>query len=108
MTTLTADDLTAIGGVVKGVVEPMIDALAQDTAAGFAEVHGQINLLHADISILKTNVSVLNIDTADLKQKMIRVENTTDRIERVQSAEVSRLDTQELQIKKIRKVLRAA
>jgi hypothetical protein len=39
---------------------------------------------------------------------MIRVEDTTDQIKRVQSAEVSRLDMQELQIKKIRKVLRTA
>jgi hypothetical protein len=54
MNKLTADDLQLIGGVVRGIVEPRFDALdrdieamAQDTAAGFAEVHARIDTVHS-------------------------------------------------------------
>jgi beta-galactosidase beta subunit len=102
-TTLTRDDLNSIGQlidekvgniveskvgdlietrvrpIIEQVVEDAIEDSKRHTAAGFAEVH----------------------------EKIANVQATVDRIERVQIAEIERVDKHEIAIQKVRKALRA-
>lgn len=69
-----------------------LDALARDTAAGFLEVHAKIDMVAAEVVSVKVGL-------AD-------VTHVVRRIQRVQAAEISRVDQQELAFKRLRKVVK--
>jgi hypothetical protein len=98
---LTKEDLTAITEIVEAKVTAIvggaeqrimkhvtkeIDDLAIDTAKGFEEVHQKI---------------------AVLQDEVVDVKHTVNRIEQVQRAEISRVDSQEAVIKKFKKAFQA-
>jgi hypothetical protein len=91
---LTNDDLQAIQGVIQTTVQPMlhdlevritdhvetmideaVDALAQSTAAGFAEVHEKIDQLDARVS---HGFGRIDADLARIEHKL---DATIDRVD---------------------------
>ncbi len=91
---LTKDDLDAIQAVVHRTVQPMIDDLAQDTAAGFAEVHEKFAEVDENFHSLQSDVS--------------EIKDTTTRIELKQRAEVEHVDAHGEDIKLIKSRLKLA
>jgi len=92
---LTQDDLAAIDGLFRAdinYIKQSIDDLAIDTAAGFAEVHNRIDGVKSELD--------------DVKSDLADVRLITGRIERVQLAEVKRLDSHDLTLRRVRKALK--
>lgn len=81
---LTKDDLNAIRGVVEDVVETKLEEkleiVMQQTAAGFAEVHSELQAIR----------------------------DTVDRIERIQHVEAKRVDGHAEQLKRINTAFKQA
>lgn len=94
---LTKQDLQAIQQIVQTTVQPMIDGaverLAQDTAAGFAEVHERIDKVDAKIDRVDANLS-RKIDRLDnkLHVKDTMIHSTVERVDRL-AVQVAKLGT---------------
>ncbi len=113
---LTEDDLLAIKHlvdgsidervpvIIKAVVQPMldeaIDKVMRQTAAGFAEVHEKFDAV--DRKFHEVNGK---IDGQSVGQQAIQ--DTVQRVEQVQRAEIDRVDQQSTMIASIRKTLNA-
>ena len=54
---LTTDDLQAIQKIVQTTVRPMIGELANDTAAGFAEVHEKFAKVDEQLDSMQTDLN---------------------------------------------------
>lgn len=98
---LTQDDLKAIRDIVEDVVEAKIEDSKLQTAAGFAGVGKQFAKVYVRLDAMQTTIDELQADLG-------RTQQTVDRIERVQRAEVERDDRQDAAIKDIRRILHAA
>lgn len=75
----------AVETTVRHVVQPLIDTLAQDTDAGFAEVPEKFAKIDRRFVRMDAKIDDLSHGLAD-------VQATVDRIERVQQAEAERVD----------------
>lgn len=89
---LTNDDLQAIKGVVTETVQPMIDELALQTAAGFNEVHTRIDGVESRLGGVETRLGG-QIDS---------LETTTNRIENKLDATIDRVDDHEVRLQKLK------
>jgi len=93
---LTKDDLGAIQTIVYEnavLIRREINELSLDTAAGFVEVHSKLATIQSDLDEVK-------VDLGDVK-------TTVKIIQRVQAAEIERVDKHESAIQKMRKALQA-
>ncbi len=103
---LTKDDLKAIKGIVDTSVNTAVDALALQTAQGFAEVHGKIDTVEKrldkkvdDVELRlgrridgveeRLSAKIQEVDDK-LSVKDLKLENTVQRVDELESA-VSRL-----------------
>lgn len=95
--TLTTDDLQALTKLIDSTVRPIVEDAIEDskrhTAAGFAEVHQKF--------------AEIDDRFAGVEMKLDTLQTAVDRIERVQRAEIQRVDHQETAINKMRKALKA-
>ncbi len=105
---LTTDDLKAI----KTIVDEAVDELKLDTAAGFAEVHEKFAdadekfaQIHSDLNNVKEDLSSVKNDLSSVNDDLSSVKQTVERIERVQRAEVERVDAHGLDIKLLKRKL---
>lgn len=113
--TLTNDDLAAI----KNIVDVAVEDSKLQTAAGFNEVHEKFAEVHEQFARVNEQFVEVNkqfvevhkkIDGINhgLSQKLDTVQTTVDRIERIQRAEVERVDIHEKDIKLIKRTLSVA
>ncbi len=96
---LTRDDLQAIKTIVDTSVTTAVDSLAIQTAAGFADVDKRFAEVHEKFTEVHGKL-------AEVNDKLDNLQDTVGRIERVQRAEVERVDQQSTAITNIRKALR--
>lgn len=96
---LTKDDLKAIAGVVKEIVDDAIELSDQRTAVGFAEVHGRIDGLSVGLHRVESGLD-------EVKVRLGTVENTVGRIEMQQRAMIDQLDDHSVRLNKVEGTLK--
>lgn len=123
--TLTDDDLMAIRDVLQPELHSLnekIDDLAIDTAMGFEEVHERISRTESSIEQLRISqedavgrisgiegrLSGVEGHLSNMEGRLLSIEERTERIERIQYAEVSRMDSLEETLRFVRQKLSIA
>ncbi len=114
--------------IVEKIVEEKIEDAKRHTADGFAEVHGKFTEVYDKFSEVHDKFAEIHGEFTEVHGKFAEVHNkfsevhdkmdiltlevrdvkaTAGRIERVQQAEITRLDRHEVSIKKLRHALHA-
>lgn len=114
--TLTQDDLQAIKGLfiddfaqLHGGVRRLhreIEELSLDTAAAFVEVHGKLSDMDLKVDHVSDELSGVKITLSQVNNELSDVKFAVERIERVQKAEVERVDVHESSLGKMRKIFK--
>ena len=103
---LTMDDLQAIRVIVEDIVETNVEDAKQQTAAGFAEVDKKFANIDKKFANIDNKIDAMQSDITQIREDVQTIDDKVTRIERVQNAEIERVDRQNTAIQKIRKTLK--